>query len=189
MPVTTAPLRFSVPPAVDTKVYTTIFDPNDPDWARETNFGYEMKDVVIANFREREEPLDSLGFQFLKCPTGFTAFSDDSKVKEFYYPEVIEILKRATGASRVMISFNVAVYRQNRTSNIHPSIKPPIHLVQVYFSPAGAMTRVRSSSRRTFFAYAMLFPVSGGQCCTQSMTRPSQWGTIGALIQNPTPSL
>ncbi|RXW21569.1 hypothetical protein EST38_g4262 [Candolleomyces aberdarensis] len=114
MPSTTASLRFAVPPAVGTKAYTTVFDPNDPKWTRETNFGYEMKEVIIENLRETKEPpapLDSLGFQLVKRPTGFTAFSDDSQVEQKYYHEVVETLKQSTGASRVIVYNHGAITR------------------------------------------------------------------------------
>ena len=43
------------------------------------------------------------GFKLYKRAAKHTAFVDDEKVKDEYYPESIEVIKKLTGASRVIL--------------------------------------------------------------------------------------
>jgi hypothetical protein len=47
--------------------------------------------------------LDREGFSLLRAPTAFTRFDDSEAVKAKYYPEVEALVKRATGAARVVV--------------------------------------------------------------------------------------
>lgn len=69
-------------------------------------FIHSTSDVFKDDFM-----LDISGFQFLKEATrlGPLDFEDDEVIKNIYYPEQAEIIKRVTGASKVLI-FNHCVY-------------------------------------------------------------------------------
>ena len=61
--------------------------------------------MAIENVRGKEDQytLDTAGFQFYKSPAKHTSFSNDQEIQDEYYPESIELLKKLTGASRVVI--------------------------------------------------------------------------------------
>ena len=65
----------------------------------------EMKPVVVRNGRLLAErlSLDEQGFVFVQHPTKVTDFFDAEQLKSVYYPEVEQLIKKASGAGRVVI--------------------------------------------------------------------------------------
>src|SRR6185503_7777045 len=61
--------------------------------------------VLVRNGRAHEGQLslDREGFLLARAATGFTAFNDADAVKARYYPEVEALVKRLTGAARVVV--------------------------------------------------------------------------------------
>ncbi|KAJ6555113.1 hypothetical protein DFH09DRAFT_1165523, partial [Mycena vulgaris] len=100
-PSTSASLNFYVPPKDGTRAYlnTTTSVAGVPD----QNFTLEAHDVEIQNLRGNESAatLDTTRFQIYKHPAKHTAFTSDAEIE--YYPESIELIKRLTGASRVVL--------------------------------------------------------------------------------------
>ncbi|KAJ7692690.1 hypothetical protein B0H17DRAFT_1132926 [Mycena rosella] len=94
----TAPIVFALPPPDGTRVYQDIR-------ANYKNFALEVQNVEIHNLRGTEvaATLDTTGFQLYKHAAKHTAFTSYAEIKEEYYPESIELLKRVTGASRVVL--------------------------------------------------------------------------------------
>ncbi len=94
------PLNYVVEPADGSKACHSVYtDPPDQ------NYTHESYEVEIENVRGKEDSvsLDTTGFQFFKAPAKHTAFSSDAEIEAEYYPESIELLKRLTGASRVVL--------------------------------------------------------------------------------------
>lgn len=97
-------LFYFVPPADGSKPYIHInADPATGERAK--NYTQEHYAVDIENLRGKEDSvtLDTAGFQFFKAPAKHTSFSSDAEVEAEYYPESIELLKKLTGASRVVL--------------------------------------------------------------------------------------
>jgi hypothetical protein len=64
----------------------------------------EPHQVVIRNARLAEElSLDRQGFQLVHHETAVRDFYDRGEVQEVYYPEIEQLLKRATGAEKVVV--------------------------------------------------------------------------------------
>ena len=61
--------------------------------------------VEMRDARQLDEPatLERMGFCLEKHPTAVRDFRDDKAVGEIYYEEVRELVKRASGASRVFV--------------------------------------------------------------------------------------
>ena len=61
--------------------------------------------VEMMDARQLDEPatLERMGFCLEKHPTAVRDFRDDTAVGEVYYEEVRELVKRASGASRVFV--------------------------------------------------------------------------------------
>jgi len=66
---------------------------------------HAVQSVIIHDIAGDEDKytLDSHGFQFVKHESQEKDFLDDGKIKAEYYPEVEQLLKNATGATRVFI--------------------------------------------------------------------------------------
>lgn len=70
-----------------------------------SNIKAEPFDVEIENIRGKENSvsLDTAGFQYFHAETKVKSFANDEEIEKVYYPESIELLKRLTGASRIVI--------------------------------------------------------------------------------------
>jgi len=100
----TTNLFFHVSPEDGSQAYVHISaNPNTGE--REKNYGREERQVVIENLRGKEDTasLDTTGFQYFKQPTKHTNFANDEEIKREYYPESIELIKKLTGASKVVL--------------------------------------------------------------------------------------
>lgn len=95
-------LNYYVPEG-DEAPYRYTYEP--PAGKKESNIGIDPKPAVVhdARGRESEFTLDTTGFQFVKHVSSETEFKDDEKIKEVYYKEVEELLKKQTGAKRVLV--------------------------------------------------------------------------------------
>ncbi|KAF8814345.1 hypothetical protein BYT27DRAFT_7179504 [Phlegmacium glaucopus] len=72
---------------------------------KKRNYEREEKSVIIENVRGKEDSLtlDTAGFQFYKHTSKHTTFANDEEIRNEYYPESTEIIKKLTGANRVEI--------------------------------------------------------------------------------------
>ncbi|KAF6752877.1 hypothetical protein DFP72DRAFT_903861 [Ephemerocybe angulata] len=93
----TAGINYAVAPADGSRAYVKV-TPNP-------NYRTEVKEVVVENVRGKEGQynLDNVGFQWIKSPAKHTSFENDQDIKQEYYAESIELLKKQTGASKVVI--------------------------------------------------------------------------------------
>ncbi|EJC97624.1 uncharacterized protein FOMMEDRAFT_130279 [Fomitiporia mediterranea MF3/22] len=76
-----------------------------PDGKKRSNIGSESHPAVIHDVRGKEETvgLDKTGFQFVKHKSSEKEFLDEERIKNVYYKEVEELLKKEAGAKRVFI--------------------------------------------------------------------------------------
>jgi hypothetical protein len=98
-------LTVEIPYTADTgeKLANETFGPNN---IRRRNFGtQELKPVTLQNGRLLADrlSLDGQGFIFVEHKTKVVDFFDPDQLKSVYYPEVEELIKIHSGASRVEI--------------------------------------------------------------------------------------
>lgn len=98
------PLVYFVAPADGSKPYQYI-NADTSTGQRVRNFTQEPQEIDIENVRGKEDSLtlDTAGFQYFKAPAKHTSFTSDAEIEAEYYPESIELLKKLTGASRVVL--------------------------------------------------------------------------------------
>ncbi|KAK7179858.1 hypothetical protein DPSP01_004591 [Paraphaeosphaeria sporulosa] len=106
----------------------------------------ESHNVTVRDVRGKEDQfsLDKNGFQFYKHVSKEKDFLDDEKIKAEYYPETEQLLKDATGASRIHI-FDHTIRRQppNReTITPDRKLRGPVQRVHIDQSYAAAKSRV-----------------------------------------------
>lgn len=101
-------VKTSIPHFVATNDGELPYIMHDPDLKAgqsPRNFTPEPIDVEVENIRGKEDSvsLDTAGFQFFRAETGFQSFDKKDEIERVYYPESIELMKRLTGANRVVI--------------------------------------------------------------------------------------
>ena len=103
-------LIYSVPPADGSKPYQNI-NASSTTGERDRNYTRTQYQVQIENIRGKESSLslDNSGFQFFRSGAKHKSFANDEEIEREYYPESIELLKKLTGASRVVL-FDHSVY-------------------------------------------------------------------------------
>ncbi|KAL5406738.1 hypothetical protein PMIN06_007372 [Paraphaeosphaeria minitans] len=106
----------------------------------------ESHKVTVRDVRGKEDEftLDRNGFQFYQHASKEKEFVDDEKIKAEYYPETEQLLKDATGASRIHI-FDHTIRRQSpgrETSTPDRTLRGPVQRVHIDQSYAAAQSRV-----------------------------------------------
>jgi len=132
-------LNYFVAPADGSKAYHSVYtDPPDK------NYTHEPYEVEIENVRGKEDSvsLDTTGFQFFKAPAKHTAFSSDAEIEAEYYPESIELLKKLTGASRVVLFDHTVRRHRPGESGYNSERRQPAAGVHVDQTSAAAIARV-----------------------------------------------
>jgi hypothetical protein len=116
--------------------YQYVYDP--PAGKLKNNIGTDTHDVVIHDARGKEKEynlsLDTSGFQFVKHVSSEKDFEDEERIKDVYYKEVEDILKKEAGAKRVFI-FDHTIRRN--PANLKPEQKlarGPVVCVHLYSS-------------------------------------------------------
>jgi hypothetical protein len=115
---------------------------------------YESHTVSIRNGRSTQGTfrIDTQGFEIVGHPSAVDDFTDKPEVDAVYLPEVIEFIKRRTGADEVVT--RGAVLRRSADPAEHSS-QPQAALVHIDYGPEGAeMTAAR--------VYAEQFPDGPG---------------------------
>ena len=98
-------LIVDIPYTVDTgeKLVNETFGPNNI--RRRKSGTHELKQMVVRNGRlvTDQLSLDEQGFVFVEHKTKVSDFFDPEQLESVYYPEVEQLIKSASGASRVVI--------------------------------------------------------------------------------------
>ncbi|KAF9257337.1 hypothetical protein L218DRAFT_879716 [Marasmius fiardii PR-910] len=138
----TADLFYFSPPPDGTKPVRYLSTP--PKGTPVVNYKDDKRVVSIENVRGKEDKftLDTSGFQFLlNQPTKVKTFDDDKEVQENYYPESVDIIKRATGASKVFIFDHSERRVEGETGIDDPKKRIPAGNVHVDQTPSAAISR------------------------------------------------
>jgi len=101
LPAVEATLGFTAP--LSETAYTYAYEP--PAGAPRTNIVLDERQVRIADARSiaRDLSLDVQGFALVSRPTAVRDFWDEAQTLALGHPEAAEIVREATGASRVVV--------------------------------------------------------------------------------------
>ncbi|KAJ9138419.1 High-affinity methionine permease [Pleurostoma richardsiae] len=105
---------------------------------------YITQEVVIKDISGHEDDytLDSHGFRIYKHESKEKDFLDDEKIKAEYYPETEQLLKDATGASRIFI-FDHTIRRQTKDErSAGAQLRGPVLRVHIDQSYSASENRV-----------------------------------------------
>ncbi|GJJ11655.1 hypothetical protein Clacol_005891 [Clathrus columnatus] len=111
---------------------------------RPTNFGHEEKQVIIENVRghESEYDLDTSGFLFYKHESECKNFEDNTVIEDVYYKESIELIKKVTGANRVVLFDHTLRKHRPGVPDGDKGLRGPATRVHVDQTPKAAVNRV-----------------------------------------------
>ncbi|KAF7368927.1 hypothetical protein MVEN_00218900 [Mycena venus] len=135
---TTGTLYFSIPPKDGVRAYVNINDPEDYNYTREAH------EVKIHNLRGNESAatLDTAGFQLYNHPAKHTAFTNDADIEKEYYPESIELIKKLTGASRVVLFDHTVRRRRPDQKDTSPDKRQPVPATHIDQTNKSSVARV-----------------------------------------------
>ena len=105
-----ATLAYFNPPADGSRPYQYT-EPHPVTGKPIRNWTQTFHEVEIENLRGKEGTvsLDTTGFQFITSEAKHKSFANDEEIQREYYPESIELLKKITGASKVVL-FDHSMY-------------------------------------------------------------------------------
>lgn len=100
-----AQISYALPPADGSKPYSVAYAIDPETKERKRNYSTQTHQVEMENVRGKEDSytLDTAGFQFVKAEPKHKSFTNDEDIAREYYPESIELIKKITGASRVVV--------------------------------------------------------------------------------------
>ncbi|KAI6121176.1 hypothetical protein F5141DRAFT_1210860 [Pisolithus sp. B1] len=138
-----AKLNYSIPPADGSQAFAQVY-PDPVTGERRRNWREDPHIVEIEDVRGKEDNygLDVAGFQYFRHPAKHTKFTDDEEIKEEYYPESIELIKKLTGASRVVIFDHTLRRRRPGERGADPKSRQPAAYVHADQTMAASIARV-----------------------------------------------
>ena len=138
--VVQAPLNYLVKADEKPVVYTATPGATAP--ARMATV--ESHTVAIADGRPIVDrlSLDGAGFELRAHDTAVASFYDDEEVRTIYYPEVEQLVKAATGASRVVI-FDHTVRIEDAAQRDERAVRAPVRVVHNDYTVRSGRQRVR----------------------------------------------
>ena len=112
--------------------------------ASERSGAFEWRTVSIADGRPVVDrlSLDGAGFELRPHDTAVSSFYDDEEVRTIYYPEVEQLVKAATGASRVVI-FDHTVRIEDAAQRGERAVRAPVRVVHNDYTVRSGRQRVR----------------------------------------------
>jgi hypothetical protein len=123
-------------------VYT--YDP--PDGVAKTNIIPEAHSVPIFDMRPVADGLrlDVQGFALVDAPTAVTDFYDEAQLEATYYREAEDLVKQATGASRVVVFDHTIRRREQGVEDRTPGIpRQPVTRIHGDYTEVSGPQRVR----------------------------------------------
>jgi hypothetical protein len=126
------------------KPHTYTYDP--PDGAAKTNIVNDPHSVPIFDMRPIADGLhlDVQGFALVPAPTAVTDFYDDQQVRQTYDREAEDLVKQATGASRVVVFDHTIRRRQHGVEDRTPGThRQPVTRIHGDYTEISGPQRVR----------------------------------------------
>lgn len=110
----------------------------------EIDESFEWKTVAIADGRAVRDQLslDGEGFALQSHETAVTNFADEETLRRIYYPEAEQLVKAATGASRVIV-FDHTIRLEDELLRDARAVRGPVQVVHNDYTEVSGPRRVR----------------------------------------------
>lgn len=108
------------------------------------NWIEDQHDMHVEDVRGKEDlyKLDSAGFQYGREAAKHTSFLNDAEIEREYYPESIDLIKRVTGATSIVIFDHTIRRRRPGEPDDSPQKRQPVPLVHVDQTTSSSIARV-----------------------------------------------
>jgi len=138
-----AELIYFLPPPDGSRPYTYI-NADPKTGVRQQNWVREPHVVDVENVRGKEHTftLDSAGFMYSRNQQKYTSFANDEEIEKYYYPESIELVKKITGASRIVPFDHTVRRRRPGEADDSPQKRQPVPQVHVDQTAESSRARV-----------------------------------------------
>jgi hypothetical protein len=126
------------------KPHTYTYDP--PEGVAKTNIVNDPHTVPVFDMRPiaHDLSLDTQGFALVDAPTKVGDFYDESQLQATYYPEAEQLVKQATGASRVVVFDHTIRRRTHGVEDRTPGIpRQPVTRIHGDYTEVSGPQRVR----------------------------------------------
>jgi len=126
------------------KPHTYTYDP--PEGVAKTNIINDPHTVPVFDMRPiaGDLSLDTQGFVLVDAPTQVRDFYDESQLQATYYPEAEQLVKQATGASRVVVFDHTIRRRTPGVEDRTPGIpRQPVTRIHGDYTEVSGPQRVR----------------------------------------------
>jgi len=141
---TISSFNYFLPPSDGSRPYNRVYaDSTTGKTAR--NWIDDPHDMQVGDVRGKEElyKLDNAGFQYGREAAKHTSFLNDDGIEREYYPESIDLIKRVTGASKIVIfDHTIRRRRPGEIDNHNPQKRQPVSRVHVDQTPTASTGRV-----------------------------------------------
>jgi hypothetical protein len=162
---------------------TYIIDDGQPsiryvDWPEEEHkahiAAYEKRTTKIYNGRKAEEKfrLDHHGFLLANNPTKMLNFYDEDEIRNVYYPETAELIKRESGGKQVYI-FDHTLRTPLREKHRKGWVREPVRYVHNDYTELSAPQRVRD-----------FFPTESQVLLESRFAIIQTWRSIASVIES-----
>lgn len=118
---------------------------NQPDKGDAVDIAKDYE-TTMHNARQLEPPaaLDTMGFTLADCPTSVKNFRDDAEIVKVYYEELRNLVKKVSGAQRVLIFDHTIRESGNKNLNAQSgSSAAPVPRVHCDYTAEGAPRRLK----------------------------------------------
>ncbi|HZQ00964.1 MAG TPA: CmcJ/NvfI family oxidoreductase [Reyranella sp.] len=173
LPRVWADMNYLAPMAERPRNYT--FDP--PGGVPRSNVVNDAQSVAIHDLRPIAHyvSLDANGFSLVKHASRVRDFFDDEEVRRIYYPEVEQVIRKATGADRVHIFDHTTRRRIEGTPDRSGGPRQPVQRVHIDHTARSGPQRVRD-----------LLPDEAGELLKGRVQVINLWRPIaGPLLDSP----
>jgi hypothetical protein len=153
-----------------------VIDATLPGERVERNFYFAAHKARIANGRllDSAASLDREGFAMTRHKTAVQDFRDEAEIEAIYYPEMVRLLKEATGASRVLI-FDHTLRIDAGDGLTDGQRRPPVRRVHNDYTEAAA-----TPGRSAWLRRRTGRPALCRDQCLAPDPRPGSLGATGA---------
>ncbi|KAG0695075.1 hypothetical protein DFH29DRAFT_985038 [Suillus ampliporus] len=140
---TTGTLNYFLAPPDGSRLYSHI-NADSVTGKPVRNWVEDQHNMHIEDVRGKEGlyKLDNAGFQYGREAAKHTSFLNDSEIEREYYPESIDLIKRVTGASSIVIFDHTIRRRRPGEPDDSPQKRQPVPLVHVDQTTASSIARV-----------------------------------------------
>ena len=120
-----------------------VIDMASANGSNEAHSLFETAPVEVTNGRWRQESftLDQEGFALTHHTTSLETFDDDDEIRRVYYAEMEALLKRETGASRVLV-FDHNVRKDDGGSAGDPDVRRPVRRIHNDYTASSGPKRL-----------------------------------------------